>query len=59
MNREEDEGAPLGEAEDDGLEALAAIMDDLIIRQAPKRKQFSIPLKMGGKDGEIEIGVSG
>lgn len=59
MNREEDEGAPSEEKADDGLEALAAIMDDLIIRQAPKRKQFSIPLKLGGRDGDIEIGVSG
>ncbi|KAI9634077.1 SPOC like C-terminal domain-containing protein [Dioszegia hungarica] len=58
LNREEDDGAPTAAA-DDGLDALAAIMDDLIIRQAPKRKQFSIPLKLGGKDGEIEIGVSG
>jgi ATP-dependent DNA helicase 2 subunit 1 len=59
LNREEEEGAPKADKDDDGLDALADIMDDLIIRQAPKRKIFSIPLKMGGKDGEIEIGVSG
>lgn len=34
-------------------------MNDLVIRHAPKRVQFSIPLRFGGKDGEIEIGVSG
>jgi ATP-dependent DNA helicase 2 subunit 1 len=34
-------------------------MNDLVIKQAPKRVQFSIPLKIGGKDGDIEIGISG
>jgi hypothetical protein len=34
-------------------------MNDLVIKQAPKRVQFSIPLKLGGKEGDIEIGVSG
>lgn len=34
-------------------------MQDLVIKQAPKRVQFSIPLNFGGKDGDIEIGVSG
>ncbi|KAK8853185.1 hypothetical protein IAR55_003887 [Kwoniella newhampshirensis] len=44
---------------DDGLAELADVMGELVIRQAPKRVQFSIPLKFGGKDGDIEIGVSG
>ncbi|KAL1412750.1 ATP-dependent DNA helicase II subunit 1 [Vanrija albida] len=43
----------------DGLEMLSDMMCDLIVRQAPKRKQFSIPLKFGGRDGDIVIGVSG
>ncbi|TXT12925.1 hypothetical protein VHUM_01326 [Vanrija humicola] len=43
----------------DGLEMLSDMMCDLVIRQAPKRKQFSIPLKFGGRDGDIVIGVSG
>jgi ATP-dependent DNA helicase 2 subunit 1 len=34
-------------------------MNDLVIKQAPKRVQFSIPLKIVGKNGDIEIGVSG
>jgi len=34
-------------------------MNDLVIKQAPKRVQFSIPLKIGGRNGDIEIGVSG
>lgn len=42
-----------------GLEKLEDIMQDLVIKQAPKRVQFSIPLKLGGKEGDIEIGVSG
>ena len=47
------------EPDEEGLQKLAEILNDLVIRQAPKRKQFSIPLKFGGKDGDIEIGVSG
>ncbi|WVR07687.1 hypothetical protein IAU60_004729 [Kwoniella sp. DSM 27419] len=43
----------------DGLAELADVMNDLVIRHAPKRVQFSIPLKFGGKDGDIEIGISG
>lgn len=34
-------------------------MTDLAIRNAPKRVQFTIPLRFGGKDGDIEIGVAG
>ena len=34
-------------------------MNDLVIKHAPKRVQFSIPLKFGGRDGDIEIGISG
>ena len=62
LNRDESDGKPDNEGEDDaedGLAELANIMDDLVIRHAPKRTQFSIPLRMGGKDGDIVIGVSG
>lgn len=45
--------------DEDGLDQLSEIMNDLVIRNAPKRKQFSIPLRFGGKDGAIEIGISG
>ena len=41
----------------DGLADLTEVMNDLVIRHAPKRTQFSIPLKFGV--GDIEIGVSG
>jgi ATP-dependent DNA helicase 2 subunit 1 len=41
------------------LGQLKDIMNDLVVRNAPKRTQFSIPLKFGGKDGDIEIGISG
>jgi len=60
LGRGEDEDAP-GDAEPEieGMAALADVMNDLVIRHAPKRVQFSIPLRFGGKDGEIEIGVSG
>ena len=60
MNRDENDGKPTDDVDaDDGLDELAGIMDDLVIRSAPKRTQFSIPLRMGGKDGDIVIGVSG
>ncbi|WVR00189.1 hypothetical protein IAU59_007331 [Kwoniella sp. CBS 9459] len=61
LQRGEDEDAPKdGEAPDvDGLAELSEVMNDLVIRHAPKRVQFSIPLKVGGKSGDIEIGVSG
>ena len=48
-----------GDAEPEGLDKLADLLTDLAIRNAPKRVQFSIPLRLGGKDGDIEIGVSG
>jgi ATP-dependent DNA helicase 2 subunit 1 len=47
------------DADPEGLDKLADLLTDLAIRNAPKRVQFSIPLKFGGKDGDIEIGVSG
>ena len=47
------------DAEPEGLDKLADLLTDLAIRNAPKRVQFSIPLRLGGKDGDIEIGVSG
>ncbi|WVW86165.1 hypothetical protein I302_108206 [Kwoniella bestiolae CBS 10118] len=61
LQREPDANEPeADEAPDvDGLAELAEVMNDLVIRHAPKRVQFSIPLKFGGKDGEIEIGISG
>ncbi|KAK6909437.1 hypothetical protein I203_103455 [Kwoniella mangroviensis CBS 8507] len=61
LQREPDENAPEEDAppDADGLAELAEVMNDLVIRHAPKRVQFSIPLKFGGKDGEIEIGISG
>jgi len=57
LNEEAPEEA--GDAEPEGLDKLADLLTDLAIRNAPKRVQFSIPLRFGGKDGEIEIGVSG
>ncbi|WWD03626.1 hypothetical protein V865_001681 [Kwoniella europaea PYCC6329] len=61
LQREPDENAPEEDAppDADGLAELAEVMNDLVIRHAPKRVQFSIPLKFGGRDGEIEIGISG
>jgi hypothetical protein len=58
LNREPDDET-LAETEPEGLAALADTMNDLVIKHAPKRVQFSIPLRFGGKDGDIEIGVSG
>jgi ATP-dependent DNA helicase 2 subunit 1 len=60
LNRDENQDDPSGEEPDEeGLQKLQEIMNDLVIKQAPKRVQFSIPLKIGGKNGDIEIGVSG
>ncbi|WWD19602.1 hypothetical protein CI109_104064 [Kwoniella shandongensis] len=61
LDREADDNVSKEEkaSEVDGLEELAEVMNDLVIRHAPKRVQFSIPLRFGGKDGDIEIGVSG
>ncbi|GFZ48712.1 ATP-dependent DNA helicase II subunit 1 [Saitozyma sp. JCM 24511] len=60
LGRGEAEDAPKAGAPDqDGLGQLKDIMTDLVVRNAPKRTQFSIPLKFGGKDGDIEIGISG
>jgi ATP-dependent DNA helicase 2 subunit 1 len=60
LGRVENEDDPAGEDPDEeGLQKLQEIMNDLVIKQAPKRVQFSIPLKIGGKDGDIEIGISG
>jgi ATP-dependent DNA helicase 2 subunit 1 len=58
LDREDE--IPEDEAPDeDGLAQLSEIMNDLVVRNAPKRTQFRIPLKFGGRDGDIEIGVSG
>ncbi|WWC64593.1 uncharacterized protein I303_107204 [Kwoniella dejecticola CBS 10117] len=61
LQRGPEDDAPETDAQPDvdGLAELAEVMNDLVIRHAPKRVQFSIPLKFGGKDGDIEIGVSG
>lgn len=60
LNRDDNEDDPAGQDPDEeGLRKLQEIMNDLVIKQAPKRVQFSIPLKLGGRDGDIEIGVSG
>jgi len=60
LGRDENEDDPAGEDPDEeGLQKLQEIMNDLVIKQAPKRVQFSIPLKIGGKDGDIKIGISG
>ncbi|KLT41005.1 SPOC domain-like protein [Cutaneotrichosporon oleaginosum] len=48
-----------GSSSSDGMEDLTDLISELVVRQAPKRKQFSIPLKFGGRDGDIEIGVAG
>jgi ATP-dependent DNA helicase 2 subunit 1 len=41
------------------MEDLTDLISELVVRQAPKRKQFSIPLRFAGRDGDIEIGVAG
>lgn len=41
------------------MEDLTDLISELVVKQAPKRKQFSIPLKLGGRDGDIEIGIAG
>ncbi|OCF44617.1 hypothetical protein I317_01504 [Kwoniella heveanensis CBS 569] len=57
---EDDDAFKDGDAPDvDGLAELSEVMNDLVIRHAPKRVQFSIPLRFGGKAGDIEIGISG
>ncbi|BEI96575.1 hypothetical protein CcaverHIS631_0201640 [Cutaneotrichosporon cavernicola] len=48
-----------GSSSSDGMEDLTDLISELVVRQAPKRKQFSIPLKFGGRDGDIEIGIAG
>lgn len=37
---------------------LETMLEDMVIRTAPKRRMFTIPMKLGAR-GEIEIGVSG
>ena len=60
LGREADEDKPEdADPEPEGLDKLADLLTDLAIRNAPKRIQFSIPMRFGGKDGDIEIGVSG
>ena len=57
LNRPEediDEDSPDAQIED-GLADLSSIMSELVIRQAPKRILFNIPLKLG----QIEIGING
>ncbi|KAK4689603.1 ATP-dependent DNA helicase 2 subunit 1, partial [Tremellales sp. Uapishka_1] len=60
LGRPANEGVSTAEdSNSDGLEQLTTQMSDLVIKNAPKRTQFSIPLKLGGRNGEIEIGVNG
>lgn len=60
LGRESSEDQPEDtEPEPEGLDKLADLLKDLAIKNAPKRVQFSIPLKFGGRDGDIEIGVAG
>jgi hypothetical protein len=54
LNRPEEEIDESEEA-DDGLADLSSIISELVIRQAPKRILFNVPLKLG----EIEIGING
>ncbi|KAI5453371.1 ATP-dependent DNA helicase II subunit 1 [Naganishia albida] len=42
-----------------GFDQLLEIMDVPAIKGATKRVAFSLPLKIGGKDGDITIGVHG
>ncbi|ODN73262.1 hypothetical protein L202_07815 [Cryptococcus amylolentus CBS 6039] len=43
----------------DGLAKLEEVMNNLVIKYAPKRAQFHVPLKFGGRDGDIVIGITG
>ncbi|KAJ9102284.1 hypothetical protein QFC19_004832 [Naganishia cerealis] len=42
-----------------GMEQLRALMEDAIYKSGSKKVFFSVPLKIGGKDGDITIGVHG
>ncbi|ORX40593.1 SPOC like C-terminal domain-containing protein [Kockovaella imperatae] len=59
LGRETDEDKPDAGAEPEGLDKLADLLTDLAIRNAPKRIQFSVPLRIGKEGGGIEIGISG
>ncbi|WVQ84479.1 hypothetical protein IAT38_006631 [Cryptococcus sp. DSM 104549] len=50
--------SPEDTVEYDGLQELTDMINDLVIKYAPKRAMFNVPLKMG-KGGDIVIGVSG
>jgi len=52
-------GANDTELPTEGMEMLESMLEDMVIRTAPKRRLFTVPLKFGGRDGDIEIGVSG
>lgn len=43
----------------DGFQKLIDLMDERAQRSGQRRVVFRIPLKFGGKDGDIEIGVQG
>lgn len=43
----------------DGFDRLKDLMDIQAQRGGLRRVVFRIPLKLGGKDGDIEIGVQG
>jgi ATP-dependent DNA helicase 2 subunit 1 len=42
-----------------GFDKLLEIMDAPAVKGATKRVAFSLPLKIGGKNGDISIGVHG
>jgi len=43
----------------DGLAKLQEIMLEQVFRTSSKRVLFNVPLKFGGKDGDIMISVNG
>lgn len=43
----------------DGLMKLKELMKEQVRRTSSKRVLFSVPLKFGGKDGDITISVNG
>lgn len=48
-----------GRSASEGMENLRELMADAIYKAGSKKVFFSVPLKIGGKDGDITIGVHG
>ncbi|KAJ9122348.1 hypothetical protein QFC22_001769 [Naganishia vaughanmartiniae] len=48
-----------GRSASEGMENLRELMADAIYKAGSKKLFFSVPLKIGGKDGDITIGVHG